>query len=188
MCAGVGIMRVRAHGARSGVGRKRKERPRGKKSATAQRLAGVARRRYLRSGSAPCAAVVRICGQIRQSLARQAPLGLAGKVSDLVFAPRASLVGRRVMRRMNLCLRGVGRSSACTDRLMRAWIDIHHSGQQRHAAGAACQRRVVSNSGLVSAGRRGSMVFAFLCFVRGNPRSSASCSRRHGDAAPRPTA
>jgi len=31
-CAGVGIMRLRARGARSGVGRKRKERPRGKES------------------------------------------------------------------------------------------------------------------------------------------------------------
>ena len=81
VCADVGIMRLRACGTRSGVGRKRKKHPRGQESSPrcgiCERGSSVifAKRFGLVCGGVFAAAVVQACRQIRQSLARQVPFG-----------------------------------------------------------------------------------------------------------------
>ena len=78
-----------------------------KKSATAQRRAGgscqqrceVVRPRLRRRF---CCKPASVCRQIRQSLARQVPLGAAEKVKSSVLAQRVSLVGQRARRRRAL--------------------------------------------------------------------------------------
>ena len=108
VCAGAGIMRVRARGARSGVGRKRKERPRGKESQPWHSVwrvglvSSVAKRFGPVCGGVLAAEGVRACGQIRHGPAQQVSLGTAKKVNGSVRAQRASLVGQRTRRRRTL--------------------------------------------------------------------------------------
>ena len=103
--ADAGIMRVQARGARSGVGRKRKERPRCKESQPRRSVgkvclvSNVAKRFGPVCGGVFAAAVVRARGQIRQSLAQQVSLGVAEKVNGSAWSQRVSLVGQWARRR-----------------------------------------------------------------------------------------
>ena len=94
-CAGVGIMRLQARGARSGVGRKRKELPRGKESQPRHSVCGRGSSAALRSSSSPSA----VASLLRQSFGRAAKSATARRGKSRLGRQRKStalflLIGR----------------------------------------------------------------------------------------------